>query len=93
MLMPKWFYKLIKMIISMCLAKLSEIERVFFSKIIIWSGKLSDINVLHFYNFDLNYSFIHKNMSLNYVFGYVIFHLLKLKLKKNVFVKQTKPNV
>ena len=32
-------------------------------------------------------------MSLNYVFDYVIFHRLELKLKKQVLVKQTKLNV
>ena len=30
MFMPNWFYKLIKKTISMCLAKLSEIKRVFY---------------------------------------------------------------
>ena len=43
MFIPNWFCNLIKMTLSMCWAKLSEIERVFlFSKIIIWSEKLSD---------------------------------------------------
>ena len=59
----------------MCLAKLSEIEKKLFSKIIIWSEKLNDItNVIYFYYFDLIYYFIHKNMYLYYVFGYVIFY-------------------
>ena len=49
------------MTISMCLAKLNEIEKVFlFSKIIIWSEKLSDNKCNAFYYFDLSYYFIHK---------------------------------
>ena len=36
-------------------------------------------NTFHFYYFDLSYYLIHKNMSLNYVFGYVFFQRLKLK--------------
>ena len=64
----------------MYLGKLSEIERVFlFSKIILWSEKLSDKKCNTFLLFDLSYYFIHKNMFLNYIFGYIVFHQLKLK--------------
>ena len=34
MFMSYWFYKLIKMILSMCLAKLSEIEKKYLVKLL-----------------------------------------------------------
>ena len=56
------------MTLSIFLAKLSKIEKVFLvSKIIILSEKLSDNKCNTFSYFDLNYYFIYKNMSLNYV--------------------------
>ena len=75
----------------MCLAKLSEIKIVFlFSKISIWGEKINDNKCNTFLLFWFKLLFYSQNMSLNYVFGYVIFHWLKLK---NFLVKQTKPNV
>ena len=73
----------------MCFAKLSKIERFFlFSKTIILNEKLSDNKCNSFLLFWFKLWFYSQNMSLNYVFGYVIFY--RLKLKKNVLVKQSK---
>ena len=72
----------------MYLAKLNEIERKkLFIKIITWSEKLSDNKVIYFLLFWFNLLFYSQNMYLYYVFGYIIFYSLKLKLKKNVLLK------
>ena len=61
----------------MYLVKLSEIERVF---------HLMTINVIFII------ILFTKNMFLNYVFGYKIFHRLNFFFKKKL-IKQTKLNV
>ena len=72
----------------MYLAKLNEIERKkLFIKIITWSEKLSDNKVIYFLLFWFNLLFYSQNMYLYYVFGYIIFYPLKLKLKKKCFSK------
>ena len=64
----------------MCLVKSSEIEETkLFSKILIWSGKLSDNKYNIFLLFLFKLLFYSQKHVFDYVFGYLIFHRLKLK--------------
>ena len=93
MFMSNWFYKLIKRTLSMRLAKLSEIKRVsLFSKIIIWSKKLSDNKCNIFLLFWFKLLFYSQKHVFELYFWLHNFTPIETKINKKL-LKQIKQNV